>query len=297
MTAADYGRKFEEFLDYFNEALAERFSALDGDKTTVPALTIDAMKYAVEGGGKRVRPVLCFAANEMLGGTKENVKEFAVAIELIHSYSLVHDDLPAMDNDDYRRGKLSTHKKFGEAFGILAGDALLNYAFETCLSKKNFDKGDLEASRIIAGYAGYKGMISGQILDLLNEKNETLDEKVLYQIYVNKTSKLLTAPLLVASVKNGNAFYKELKEVGTDLGIMFQIKDDILDEESTFASLGKTLHKDKAENKYTSVKTFGLNGAKQKAFELYEKIVDNLKIIPNSGFLIEFTKRLYERDR
>lgn len=297
MTAADYGRKFEEFLDYFNESLAERFSALDGDKTTVPALTTDAMKYAVEGGGKRVRPVLCFAANEMLGGAKENIKEFAVAIELIHSYSLVHDDLPAMDNDDYRRGKLSTHKKFGEAFGILAGDALLNYAFETCLSKNNFDKGDLEASRIIAEYAGYKGMISGQILDLLNEKNETLDEKVLYQIYVNKTSKLLTAPLLVASVKNGNAFYKELKEVGTDLGIMFQIKDDILDEESTFASLGKTLHKDKAENKYTSVKTFGLNGAKKKAFELYEKIVDNLKIIPNSGFLIEFTKRLYERDR
>ena len=297
MTAADYGRKFEEFLDYFNESLAERFSALDGDKTTVPALTTDAMKYAVEGGGKRVRPVLCFAANEMLGGAKENVKEFAVAIELIHSYSLVHDDLPAMDNDDYRRGKLSTHKKFGEAFGILAGDALLNYAFETCLSKKNFDKGDLDASRIIAEYAGYKGMISGQILDLLNEKNETLDEKVLYEIYVNKTSKLLTAPLLVASVKNGNAFYKELKEVGTDLGIMFQIKDDILDEESSFASLGKTLHKDKAENKYTSVKTFSLNGAKQKAFELYEKIVDNLKIIPNSGFLIEFTKRLYERDR
>ena len=297
MTTADYEKKFGGFLDFFNKYLEEKLSELEVDKTTVPALTIDAMKYAVEGGGKRVRPVLCLAANEMLGGTKESVKEFALAIELIHSYSLVHDDLPAMDNDDYRRGKLSTHKKFGEAFGILAGDALLNYAFETCLSKAGFDKGDLEASRIIAEYAGYKGMISGQVLDLLNEKNETVDEKVLYEIYVDKTSKLLTAPLLVASVKNENAYYTELKEVGIDLGIMFQIKDDILDEESTFASLGKTLHKDKAENKYTSVKTFGLNGAKQKAFELYEKIVANLKKIPNSDFLIEFTKSLYERDR
>lgn len=297
MTAADYEQKFCKFLDYFNGYLAEKFSELENDKKSVPSLTVDSMRYAVDGGGKRVRPVLCFAANEMLGGNEKDVKEFALAIELIHSYSLVHDDLPAMDNDDYRRGKLSTHKKFGEAFGILAGDALLNYAFEICLSKRDFDKSDLAASRIIAEYAGYKGMISGQVLDLLNEKNETVDEKVLYEIYVNKTSKLLTAPLLVASVKNGNAYYEELKEAGTNLGIMFQIKDDILDEESTFASLGKTLHKDKEENKYTSVKTFGLNGAKQKAFELYEKIVNVLKKIPNSDFLIEFTKRLYERDR
>ena len=292
MTSAEYDELYRSYLSQFNDALDDEFKKL---KSEVPTVLTDAMKYAVGDGGKRVRPVLCFAANSMLGGKPQAVKEFALALEFIHSYSLVHDDLPAMDNDDYRRGKLSTHKKFGEAYGILAGDALLNYAFEICLSKENFRADDLAASRIIAEYAGYGGMIAGQTLDLLSEKDDCPDEKTLFDIYVNKTSKLLTAPLLVASVKNGNAYYAQLEKIGTYLGIMFQITDDILDEESSLSVLGKTPHKDKQENKLTSVKIYGLDGAKDKSRELYGEIIRLLNDIPDSDFLKSFAGVLYGR--
>ena len=128
----DFNVKYGEYLRCFENSLINRFSLLDDD---APSIIKDAMRYSVNGGGKRVRPVLCYAVNEILGGKNDDVTELALAIEFIHSYSLVHDDLPSMDNDDYRRGKFSTHKEFGEAVGVLAGDALLNYAFETIFSK------------------------------------------------------------------------------------------------------------------------------------------------------------------
>ncbi len=292
MNSADFNAEYGNYLEKFNGYLTDLLENFDSENAYYIS---EAMKYAVADGGKRVRPVMCLAANAMLGGSSESVKEFALAIEFIHSYSLIHDDLPAMDNDDYRRGKLSVHKKFGEAIGILAGDALLNFAFETCLSKADFDISDLAATRIIAEYSGYKGMITGQVLDLQNENNPTPSEKILTDIYVNKTSKLLTAPLLVASVKNGNAYYDELKEAGTLLGIMFQITDDILDEESTLALLGKTPRKDAEENKLTSVRLYGLEGAKDKSRELYGKIISVLNKIPDSDFLKSFTGKLYAR--
>lgn len=292
MNSADFNAEYGNYLEKFNGYLTDLLENFDSENAYYIS---EAMKYAVADGGKRVRPVMCLAANAMLGGSSESVKEFALAIEFIHSYSLIHDDLPAMDNDDYRRGKLSVHKKFGEAIGVLAGDALLNFAFETCLSKADFDSSDLAATRIIAEYSGYKGMITGQVLDLQNENNPTPSEKILTDIYVNKTSKLLTAPLLVASVKNGNAYYDELKEAGTLLGIMFQITDDILDEESTLAVLGKTPRKDAEENKLTSVRLYGLDGAKDKSRELYGKIISVLNKIPDSDFLKSFTGKLYAR--
>ena len=199
----DYKTQYQKYLNAFNMQLDVAFNSI----SSIPKILYDAMSYAVYDGGKRVRPVLCFATAEMLGLSCNDVKEFAVAIELIHSYSLVHDDLPAMDNDDYRRGKLSTHKKFGEANGILAGDALLNFAFEHCLSREDFTANHIKALKVLSEYAGASGMIAGQILDLQNEKNSTPDENTLYSIYYNKTAKLLTAPLLIASYVSGGKYY------------------------------------------------------------------------------------------
>ena len=162
----DYNSQYQNYLNIFNAELDKAIKNLD----ELPALLKESMSYSILNGGKRVRPVLCLAVSDMLGVDLTLIKEFAVAIECIHSYSLVHDDLPAMDNDDYRRGKLSTHKKFGEAFGILAGDALLNFAFEYPLNKENFTTKDACALKVLGECAGSKGMILGQVLDLQNEK-------------------------------------------------------------------------------------------------------------------------------
>ncbi len=289
-----YQTKYNQYLDYFNNSYNELISKLD---VNAPSTIKEAMIYATDGGGKRVRPVLCYASCELLGLPIEKVKEFALAIEFIHSYSLVHDDLPCMDNDDYRRGKLSTHKKFGYSYGVLAGDALLNFAFEICLSKPNFDSYDAGALKILAEFAGYSGMIGGQVLDLQNEKKSQISQEILYEIYVNKTSKLITAPLLISSVIAENKYFNELKELGYNLGILFQITDDILDEESSLFELGKTPHKDKEAEKLTSIKIYGLDGAKNKAREHYEKCKTILNNISNNEFLMGFLDKIYFRNK
>lgn len=294
---SDFSLKYSSYLSFFEKSLENRLGALSAD---APQVIKDAMRYAVCGGGKRVRPVLCYAVCEMLGGDKGAVKNLALAVEFIHSYSLVHDDLPAMDNDDYRRGKLSTHKKFGEATGILAGDALLNFAFETLFSDLpdgNVSKGYLDAAAIIAEYAGYSGMIGGQVLDLENENSESATEKELYDIYLNKTAKLILAPILAASCVNGKKYYSELKEYGYNIGILFQITDDIMDACGTLEEIGKTPHKDDAENKLTSIKVFGLDGAKERAFTHYVKAKEIIEKIEGTGFLTEFTDKIYKRNK
>ena len=289
----DFDLILKEYSDRFELVMKNRFESICAkDSLDI----IDAMKYAVCGGGKRIRPILLYAACDMLKIDKENADYYALALEFIHSYSLVHDDLPSMDNDDYRRGLLSTHKKFGEAMGILAGDALLNFAFETVLSNDNFSKNDLCAARILSEYAGYSGMIAGQVLDLQSE-NALGDEDVLYKIYVNKTSKLLTAPLLIASCLSDKLYYDELKKLGFNLGIMFQITDDIMDVEGSFNSIGKTPNKDEKENKLTSIKIWGLQGAKEKNEELFNQCIEILSKIPNSDFLIYLIKKIYLRKK
>ena len=284
--------KYGEYLRYFEDSLSARLGSFND---SAPEKIKSAMEYSVSGGGKRVRPILCYSACEMLGGSLNEVREIALAIEFIHSYSLVHDDLPAMDNDDYRRGKFSTHKKFGEAIGILAGDALLNYAFETIFSANAFSDGYVKAAKLVAEYAGYSGMIGGQVLDLDNEKNENACEKDLYDIYLNKTAKLISAPILAASLICGGKFYKELKEFGYHLGILFQISDDIMDECGTLEKIGKTPHKDGAEDKLTAIKIFGLDGAKKIAEKHYLSAKTVINQIDKVGFLTEFTDKMYLR--
>ena len=288
-----YNDKYENYLSYFNNQLNIALKSLDN----IPKNLCDPMKYAIVDGGKRVRPVLLFAVAEMLGVSLDEVKEFAVAIECVHSYSLVHDDLPAMDNDDYRRGKLSTHKKFGEAYGILAGDGLLNFAFEYVLSKEDFNLTDAKALKILAEYAGIGGMIAGQVLDLTNERCQNPSEKNLFSIYENKTAKLLTCPLLIGSIKAGKKYYEELKELGLYIGYMFQISDDIMDAEGSGEHIGKTAKKDQIQDKLTAIKVFGLDGAKQRREFYYKKCLDCLSKIENADFLLNFVKKLYERTK
>lgn len=284
--------KYNEYLTKFNSFLQTQFA---GFYHRFPSVLAEAMQYAVEGGGKRVRPVLALATADMLGVDSGKIFNFALAIELIHSYSLVHDDLPAMDNDDYRRGKLSTHKKFGEAIGILAGDGLLNYAFEVCLHDKEFNQDQATALKIIGEYAGPSGMIAGQVLDLQNEKNPAWTEEILYSIYENKTAKLIMAPVLVASALSGGKYFDMLKEFSYNLGILFQITDDLMDEEGDLKSIGKTPHKDKEADKLTSVKVFGVEGARLRAKSHYERCKKILDEIPDSEFLKGFTDKMYLR--
>ena len=288
-----YDSIYEHYLNSFKNYLNNYFDNPDSD---IPEKLLGAMKYAVLDGGKRIRPVLCLAVADMFGINQDKVLNYCLAIEFIHSYSLVHDDLPCMDNDDYRRGKLSTHKKYGEAIGVLTGDALLNTAFELCLSKKENTQSDIEAMRIIAKCAGASGMIAGQINDMLFSKKDGTESDLL-NIFINKTSMLIMCSVLVPSILAKNKYYNELKEFAINLGILFQITDDILDEESTLNVLGKTPHKDKEEDKLTSIKVFGLEESKNQAEEYYQRCLYILDNIENSDFLIDFTKRLYTRNK
>ena len=289
----NYQITYNEYLTLFENNLLEVFSSLS---KTAPETIKTAMNYAVTGGGKRIRPVLCMASAKLVGVDFSQIKEFSIAIECIHSYSLVHDDLPSMDNDDYRRGKLSTHKKFGEANGILAGDALLNFAFSLCLSKPNFNSDDVMALKFLSDSAGYDGMIAGQVLDLESEGIK-INQELLYKIFENKTAKLIIAPLVIPSILSGGKYFKELYEFGYNLGILFQITDDIIDVEGTFEDIGKTPNKDSKSDKLTSIKVFGLFGAKEKAKLHYENCVKCLQNIPNNDFLLNLCNKVYNRKK
>ena len=176
----NYKEQYAKYLEIFESELVCAINTINA-----PDSLKESMKYAILDGGKRVRPVLLLSTAEMLGLNISLVLPYTVAIECIHSYSLVHDDLPSMDNDDYRRGKLSTHKKFGEAQGILTGDALLNFAFEYVLKKECFNSKDAKALSLLAKFSGCSGMVGGQVLDLANENNVDISEQTLYEIYEN----------------------------------------------------------------------------------------------------------------
>ncbi len=287
-------QKYNEYYNLFESYLNDFLNSLDKSISTTIQ---EAINYSMLNGGKRVRAVLLLATADYLGLDLEEVKYYALALELIQSYSLVHDDLPSMDNDDYRRGKLSTHKKFGEAIGVLCGDALLNLAFETCLKKDNITKNDVNAMRLIFDYAGYKGMVAGQVLDLQNENNANPNENILLDVYYNKSVKMIVAPLLCASILANNKFYSELENYGKNLGFTFQIKDDVIDVEGDLTQIGKTPNKDLEEDKLTSIKVYGLQGAKNKAEQYFNKTLESVANLPNNEFFVDFAKMLYDRNK
>lgn len=264
---------------------------------------MDAMEYSVLAGGKRLRPILMQETFRLFGGKGDLVEPFMVAIEMIHTYSLVHDDLPAMDNDDYRRGRKTTHVVYGEAMGILAGDALLNYAFETAAKtfsmhpKKSFEIG--KALQVLAGKAGIYGMIGGQVVDVENAGN-AVSKEVLNFIYELKTSALIESSMMIGAILAGASeeAIKDIETIAKNVGIAFQIQDDILDVTSTAEVLGKPILSDEKNEKTTYVTLVGL----EKAKEYVEKIsMDAIGLLhrfeANDLFLEELLKSLIHREK
>lgn len=224
---------------------------------------MEAMNYSITAGGKRLRPMLMKETYQLFGGNSQVIEPFMAAMEMIHTYSLVHDDLPAMDDDEYRRGKKTTHVVYGEAMGILAGDALLNYAFETAV--KAFEMAPEQsltigkALGILAGKAGIYGMIGGQVVDVL-ATGKPLSREELDFIYELKTGALIKASMMIGAVLAGasDADISKVEQIASDVGLAFQIQDDILDVTSTTEELGKPVKSDEKNEKTTYVTLRGL---------------------------------------
>ena len=264
---------------------------------------VDAMSYSVLAGGKRLRPMLMEAAYQMFDGIGQDIDSFMAAIEMIHTYSLVHDDLPAMDNDMYRRGKKTTHAVYGEAMGILAGDALLNYAFETvadALVRCNGDMRMIRAYAVLSRKAGIYGMIGGQVVDVESEKKgQKVDQNCLDFIYRLKTGALIEASLMIGTILAGASDEEVtfMEQAGTKLGLAFQIQDDILDVTSSLEVLGKPIGSDERNEKATYVAFEGLEKAKTEVERLSKEavqILDGLK--KDHTFLKELFLYLIHRE-
>lgn len=236
----------------------------------IPESLRTAMAYSLYAGGKRLRPCMTLGACDMTGGDLDAALPIACGIEMIHTYSLIHDDLPCMDDDDFRRGKPSNHKMFGESTAVLAGDGLLSYAFEIMLegaTKLSVGvEGYMSAIKEVAKGAGVTGMVAGQIADLENEDRPAHDEATLLNIHRRKTGAMLTASVLagVCIGKDASA-YEPMRVFGEQYGLLFQITDDLLDVEGDIKVLGKTIGKDAASNKLTFVTLFGAEEARRRA--------------------------------
>ena len=252
--------KIKEIESILENALPERAGYQE--------LIMEAMEYNLVAGGKRLRPMLMKESYTLFGGEDKIVEPFMAAIEMIHTYSLVHDDLPAMDNDDYRRGRKTTHIVYGEAMGVLTGDALLNYAFETAASafsmypEKSLEIG--KAMQILAGKAGIFGMIGGQVVDVMSE-GKAISKEVLDFIHELKTGALIECAMMIGAVLAGagEEDVKKIESIAKHVGIAFQIQDDVLDVTSTAEVLGKPVLSDEKNEKTTYVTLVGLDEAKR----------------------------------
>ena len=246
-----------------------------------PALIFEAVRYSMFAGGKRLRPILCMAAAEAVGGETDAILPAACALEMIHTYSLIHDDLPAMDNDDYRRGKPTSHKVFGEGIAILAGDALLTEAFRLLCDRERMPgvppERALQVVREIAEAAGFCGMVGGQVKDLLAE-GEKVDLQTLYEIHRRKTGALILVSLRAGAILAGaaEASLAALSDYGRRIGLAFQITDDILNVEGDPALLGKGTGSDAARGKVTFPALMGVEASRARAEELIREALVSL---------------------
>lgn len=266
-------------------------------------LIMEAMAYSLLAGGKRLRPMLMQETYRLFGGTSKAIEPFMAAIEMIHTYSLVHDDLPAMDNDDYRRGRKTTHVVYGEDMGILAGDALLNYAFETAFKAFVLEPEDAliigRALKVLGKKAGIYGMIGGQVIDV-KETGHAVEKEVLDKIYELKTAALIESSMMIGAILGGASEedVKNVEQIAKKIGIAFQIQDDILDVTSTKEVLGKPIHSDEKNEKTTYVNLFGIEKATQIVEEMSENAIDLLHKLPGKNdYLEQLLVQLIHRDR
>lgn len=281
-----------EFLTNFEIRLKASLDSLESSRVK------EAMKYALEGQGKRFRPSLFFLTSNA-SAEDQNILDIACALEMVHTYSLVHDDLPAMDNDDYRRGRLTTHKQFDESTAILAGDALLTEAF-TLITNSS-----LEASKkvrmitVLAHAAGAHGMILGQDLDMQNDLELSFSESTITQMYALKTGALFGASLAMgAIVQNREEDVDALIQIGFDMGIVFQIQDDYLEATSNFETLGKSVGSDVQNSKQTLVALWGLDHSSHIIAQNFQRIVHAIiELNENYGPLIQLIETMQQRKK
>lgn len=286
----DFKAELKEKVKFVDEYM-EKFLPPE-DK--YPEIIHKAMRYSVFAGGKRLRPIMVMEACRAFGGDVEKAMPFACAIEMIHTYSLIHDDLPALDNDDYRRGRLTSHKMFGENMAILAGDALLHHAFETMAEAcvKMNDIKYTKAMLAIAQGAGINGMVAGQVVDVISEGKE-IDKDTLDYIHKNKTAAMIIGALK-AGAEIGGASDEEIKNierVGELVGVAFQIQDDILDVTSTLEELGKPINSDEKNHKVTYATMFGVEDASKIVLDMSNEA---LEILHSMGDRMVFLERLTE---
>lgn len=261
-----------------------------------------AMNYSMLAGGKRLRPMLISETYGLFGGKEETVKPFMAGIEMIHTHSLIHDDLPALDNDDYRRGRLTTHKVYGEAMGVLSGVALLNYAYETMFQAFSLTEEPdrvIRALRVISEKTGIYGMLGGQSVDVEND-GKPLEKEILDYIYKNKTSALIEAAMMTGAILAGADEQKVsvVEEAAENIGLAFQIQDDILDVTSTTEELGKPVHSDEKNEKTTYVTLKGLEKATRDVEVISQEALELLSGLDRENtYLTQLIRELIHRKK
>lgn len=266
-------------------------------------IIMEAMEYSLLAGGKRLRPMLMKETYTLFGGHSKVIEPFMAAIEMVHTYSLVHDDLPAMDNDEYRRGRKTTHVVYGEDMAILAGDALLNYAFETAVKAFVLEPEDSlaigNAIRVLGEKAGIYGMLGGQVIDV-KETGHAVSKDVLDTIYELKTGALIEAAMMIGAILGGASKeeVKTVERIASLVGLAFQVQDDILDVTSTQEELGKPIHSDEKNEKTTYVTLLGIDDAKKVVEEKSEEAISLLQTLPNENpYLEELLMELIHRKK
>lgn len=294
----EFNAQYEKWLKKINVNLEEQLAF---DKNSLQRTVYEAMYYSLNAGGKRIRPVLAMAICDLLDGDEEEVLPFACSIEMIHTYSLIHDDLPAMDNDDFRRGRATNHKIFGEAMAILAGDGLLNLAFESMLRHTLGDRKNLEAKitamDIISRASGVGGMIGGQVVDMESEGKQ-ISPEVLQSMHRLKTGALLKAPVMASAVLCGadQATAKKLEIYADSIGLAFQVQDDILDIIGDPSKLGKKPRSDSARQKSTFITVYGMEESKKMLQDLTDRAKRSIADLgAGSEFLLRMADFLINR--
>lgn len=294
LNKSQFMEELQKKAEHINNVLEKFLPAEEGQQRII----FEAINYSVRAGGKRLRPMLMEETYHMFGGSSAVIEPFMAAIEMIHTYSLVHDDLPAMDNDEYRRGKKTTHAVYGEAMGILAGDALLNLAYETSSKAFGMEVADARVARafaVLAKKAGVYGMVGGQVVDVESEKSDDcpITREKLDFIYRLKTGALIESSMMIGAILAGASSdeISRVEQIAAKLGLAFQIQDDVLDVTSSLEVLGKPVGSDEKNNKATYVTFEGLD----KAVSDVERISKEAeKLLDDLGYDDAFLKELFE---
>lgn len=294
LNKSQFMEELQQKVEHINNVLEKFLPVEEGQQRII----FEAMNYSVRAGGKRLRPILMEETYHMFGGSSAVIEPFMAAIEMIHTYSLVHDDLPAMDNDEYRRGKKTTHAVYGEAMGILAGDALLNMAYETAAKAFDMEVADARVARaftVLAKKAGVYGMVGGQVVDVESEKSDDcpITREKLDFIYRLKTGALIESSMMIGAILAGASSdeVSRVEQIAAKLGLAFQIQDDVLDVTSTLEVLGKPVGSDEKNNKATYVTFEGLDKAVSDVERISKEAEEQLDDL---GYDDAFLKELFE---